>query len=193
MGKKGDAFGAFCDDEKAVKKWHNENNLGKLLGPRPPKRTKWINDMPGVLLSVKNFLPDEVAESASELLSQVPEESWNLLSGAADATNLDGINCAHRFHATVGETAVEGVDKLFELLSGVLPPGAHHLHLISIRQPECATFLRRCTHAQLLQRRARGIPRAEASTEVHTHTHTHKLDIRMHPPRAKTVRRNHFS
>lgn len=127
VGGVGEALAAFCEDEKAVKKWHNENNVGKMLGPRPPKKTKWINDMPGVLLSVKNFLPDEVAESASEVLEQVPEESWNLLSGDADTINLDGINCAHRFHATVGETGVEGVDKLFELLSGILHkiPGRH--------------------------------------------------------------------
>jgi hypothetical protein len=65
----------------------------------------------------------QVAESAREALESVPEESWTLLRGDSESANIDGINCAHRFHATIGPTGIEGVDALYQILSAVLPSG----------------------------------------------------------------------
>jgi hypothetical protein len=51
----------FANDTKALQEWQSQNNILKMLGPRPPQRKKWINDLPGLLLSIKDFLPEKVA------------------------------------------------------------------------------------------------------------------------------------
>lgn len=50
----------FVADEAAVKKWQTESDILKLLGPRPPRRKKWMNDFPGLLLEISDFLPEQV-------------------------------------------------------------------------------------------------------------------------------------
>jgi hypothetical protein len=65
----------------------------------------------------------QVAESAREALEAVPEESWTLLRGDSENANIDGINCAHRFHATIGPTGIEAIDTLYSILAEVLPSG----------------------------------------------------------------------
>ncbi len=64
MAEIGHDFIVWAQDKKAVLSWQLEHNLAKLLGPRPSAGRKWRNDTAGVLVRIKNFLPEKVISYA---------------------------------------------------------------------------------------------------------------------------------
>ena len=60
MGKIGQAFIDWAKDEQAVRAWQHEHSRAKLLGPRPPVGRKWRNDSAGILVRIRNILPEQV-------------------------------------------------------------------------------------------------------------------------------------
>ena len=60
MRKLGQAFIDWAQDEDTVRAWQHEHNLAKLLGPRPAGGRKWRNDSAGILVRIRNILPEQV-------------------------------------------------------------------------------------------------------------------------------------
>lgn len=73
----------------------------------------------------------QVANAAAELVSAVPEANFLTLEGSgdpADSPAPDGIKSAHRFAAAMNLEENEGIQELFRILSGLMPPGAFVTH-----------------------------------------------------------------
>lgn len=63
MRKLGQSFIDWAQDEDAVRAWQHEHNLAKLLGARPVAGRKWRNDSAGILVRIRNILPEQVCWS----------------------------------------------------------------------------------------------------------------------------------